>query len=243
MSRDRKQTERPRHVTVVSYLALFLALGGAAWAAATVGSGDVVNNSLRSADLKNNAAVRSSDVRNRSLGGADLRNNSLAGTEFGADSVGGADIREPSLLIGRVFHRLGGPVNLPSMGGFSNKVIPNNTFTQGADESDLIFGTAQVTFSAACTTPRQFSAWVLLDGSTVSADTVIGSLQKFDNGAGGAATYRIGLGPSPVTSKGPSLFRTGEPEPHEIFVSAGGACNTGSGITLDSFDVQVVGHR
>ena len=92
-----------------------------------MGSGEVVNNSLRSVDLKNNAAVRSPDVRNRSLGGADLRNNSIAGTEFSANSVGGADIREPSLLVGRIFHRLGGAVNQPAMGGLADKPIPNNS--------------------------------------------------------------------------------------------------------------------
>ena len=34
-------------------VALFVALGGTAYAAATVGSGDVINDSLKSADLKN----------------------------------------------------------------------------------------------------------------------------------------------------------------------------------------------
>ena len=241
MRRDQRAT-RPRHVTAVSYLALFLALGGAAWAAATVGSADVVNNSLRSTDLKNNAAVKSPDVRNGALGTADLRNNSIAGTDFAPNSVGGPDIREPTLLVGSIFHRLGGTVNLPAMGGLSNKIVPNTAFTQKADESDLIFGTAQVTFSAACTTPRQFIGYLLLDNPTPNAESIIGSLTKFDS-VGGAATFRVALGPSPVSVRGGSLFRTGEAEPHQFFVSAGGTCNTGSGITLDSVDLQVVGHR
>jgi hypothetical protein len=243
MRRRTPETSGPRHALVASYLALFLALSGAAWAAATIGSDDVVNNSLRSADLKNNAAVKSPDVRDRSLGGADVRNNSIAGAEFRANSVGGADLREPSLLIGRIFHRLGGPVNQPVTGALVDKAVPNNSFTQGADESDLIFGTAQVTFSAACATPRQFVGYLLLDSPTTTAETIIGSFTKVETAGAGATTSRVALGASPVNIKGPSLFRTGAAEPHQFFVSAAGGCSAGSGITLDSVDLQVVGHR
>ena len=58
-------------------LALFLVIaGGTAYAANTVGSGDVIDNSLLSADLKNNAAVRSADVQNEGLTGTDIANQS-----------------------------------------------------------------------------------------------------------------------------------------------------------------------
>ena len=43
---------------VVSVTALFIALGGVAWAAATIDSGDVVNNSLKSVDLKDDNGVK-----------------------------------------------------------------------------------------------------------------------------------------------------------------------------------------
>lgn len=55
-----------RHLTygnVIATLALFLALGGTAFAAARIGSADVVNNSLKSIDIKN-----------RTLGVTDLSN-------------------------------------------------------------------------------------------------------------------------------------------------------------------------
>jgi len=45
-------SRRPRHGTVVAYVALFVALGGSAYAAATIGSAQVVDDSLRSVDLK-----------------------------------------------------------------------------------------------------------------------------------------------------------------------------------------------
>src|SRR5215211_7473196 len=50
-----------RHVrsNLIGYVALFVALGGTAYAAATVNSGDVINDSLRSVDLKNGKAEES----------------------------------------------------------------------------------------------------------------------------------------------------------------------------------------
>ena len=57
------------HTTVVAYLALFVALGGTAYAAATITGADVVNGSLTGADLRN-GSVRTADVRG--LTGADL---------------------------------------------------------------------------------------------------------------------------------------------------------------------------
>ena len=41
------------HATVVAYLALFVALGGGAYAAAEIGSADIVDGSVTSADVKN----------------------------------------------------------------------------------------------------------------------------------------------------------------------------------------------
>jgi hypothetical protein len=57
------------HTTVVAYLALFVALGGTAYAAATITGADVVNGSLTGADLRN-SSVRSADVKG--ITGADL---------------------------------------------------------------------------------------------------------------------------------------------------------------------------
>ena len=78
---------RPSHATVVAYLALFVALGGTAYAAATIGSSQVIDNSLQSVDLKDNAGVKSADVVNDSatgggLGSVDIRNNSLTGGDI-----------------------------------------------------------------------------------------------------------------------------------------------------------------
>jgi hypothetical protein len=68
-----------RHGTVAAYLALLLASSTAAYAAATIGSAQVIDNSLKSVDLANGAAVGGVDVINDSLTGADVREESLNG--------------------------------------------------------------------------------------------------------------------------------------------------------------------
>lgn len=77
-------------------LALFVALGGTAYAAATIGSADIIDNSVASVDLKNND-VLAADVLDGTLGGLDVFNGSLTGTDVSNDSLTGADIKEASL--------------------------------------------------------------------------------------------------------------------------------------------------
>jgi hypothetical protein len=62
-------SRRPSPAMVVAVVALFAGTGGVGYAAATVDSGDIVNNS-----------IRSKDVRNRGLTGTDVKKNSVGGT-------------------------------------------------------------------------------------------------------------------------------------------------------------------
>jgi hypothetical protein len=93
---------------LVAYLALVMATTGTAYAVATIGSAEVVNDSLKSVDLKDGAAVRSQDVVDDSVSGGgltgmDIREDTLvlpkeSVTLFG-DSEGGAGIGHASREI------------------------------------------------------------------------------------------------------------------------------------------------
>ena len=84
---------KPSPALVISLVALFVSLGGVAWAAATIDSGDVQNDSLKSVDLKNDKAVKSADVVDDSLRGADIQESSLGPVPNAtdADTLGGLD--------------------------------------------------------------------------------------------------------------------------------------------------------
>jgi hypothetical protein len=77
---------RLTYANVVASLALFIALGGVAWAAATINSTDVVDNSLRSVDLKDGKGVRGADVAPDTLGGAAVDESSFAEVPSAADA-------------------------------------------------------------------------------------------------------------------------------------------------------------
>jgi hypothetical protein len=224
----------------VAYIALFLALAGGAVAAGTIGSGDVVNNSLKSADLKTNKGVRGSDVRNGSLGGSDVRNGSLRGANVANDSLTGTDANEASLAVGQITSQLGGNVDffLP-MGAPSP--FANNTYTQGANESNVLIAGGKVTFDASCTQPRSATLHLFLDDPTLAIENVAGTTQVSDTGTG-AVTRNFTF--SPVAGgKSLSPARTGVPVDRTFYAYGTASCSAGAGVTLDSLGIDVVAQR
>ena len=67
----------PSPAAVIACMALFVALGGGAYAATQITSQDVKNNSLLSIDLKDGEGVKGVDVKNNSLKGKDIDESSL----------------------------------------------------------------------------------------------------------------------------------------------------------------------
>lgn len=60
--------KRPKHATIVAYLALFIAIGGTGYAAATIGSAQIKDNS-----------IRGKDVRRGTLTGREIKESRLTG--------------------------------------------------------------------------------------------------------------------------------------------------------------------
>ena len=99
---------RPSLSLVISIVALVVALSGVAVALPgknTVNSGDVVNNSLKSTDLKNGGGVKGVDVANNSLSGADIKEASL-GSVPSAASLNGLRVLPVKHRSGDVTNRL-----------------------------------------------------------------------------------------------------------------------------------------
>jgi hypothetical protein len=57
----RNRLRLPGHGTLVAYLALFIALGGTAYAANTIGRDDIIDDSIQSVDIKNQT-VTANDI-------------------------------------------------------------------------------------------------------------------------------------------------------------------------------------
>ncbi len=71
----------------ISLVALFVSLGGISYAAATIGSAQIKNNSVRSKDIRNND-VRGRDIRRGTLGSSDVKDNSLTGKDVVESNLG-----------------------------------------------------------------------------------------------------------------------------------------------------------
>ena len=110
---------RPAPSMIVALVALFVAMGGVGYAAATIGSAQVVNNSLRSKDIRNNdvrgkdiraGTVRSSDVKDDDLQGKDILESSL-GTVPSAQTAKKADKADTAATAGNAYNVGGRPAN------------------------------------------------------------------------------------------------------------------------------------
>jgi hypothetical protein len=154
-----------RHLTfanVASALALCVALGtGGAWAAATIGPGDIKDNAVRSRHIDNHAihgpdiagnavgaAILADDTTGRALTGTDVTDNSLGGTDVTDNSLGSADVTDNSLTGADVADgTLGGAdisegtlAEVPSakVGGFGRKGYGGSCYPNGAAYVDCV---------------------------------------------------------------------------------------------------------
>jgi hypothetical protein len=78
----------PSHATVVAYLALFMAMGGTAYAAVQWTSADIADESLQSVDVKDN-----------SLTGADITAGSIQSTDLAPGAITGGGASTGSTLL------------------------------------------------------------------------------------------------------------------------------------------------
>lgn len=87
-----------RHLrsNAVAYLALFVALGGSAYAASKVTSSDIKDNTIKGKDIRTNQ-VTGGDLRDESATGADIANGSLDGSDVKDQGLTGGDIADKSI--------------------------------------------------------------------------------------------------------------------------------------------------
>ncbi|HEX8102687.1 MAG TPA: hypothetical protein VF533_08755 [Solirubrobacteraceae bacterium] len=122
----------------IAFLALFVALGGTgAYAADTIGSADIVDESILSVDLKN-GQVAAADVARESLSSG--RIFGLDGTDIDDGSITGADVEESTLAIGRgassfAAHQASQPFDIGASG---SQVISLRDNTYGSSGGDIV---------------------------------------------------------------------------------------------------------
>jgi hypothetical protein len=77
----------PSPALVIACIALFLALGGVAYAAATIGSEDIVNGSIRNRDFKD-GTLRGQESKRNGFGGGAIKETTLDASQLDANDIG-----------------------------------------------------------------------------------------------------------------------------------------------------------
>jgi hypothetical protein len=147
---SRLKGARPSPALVISLVALFVSLGGVGYAAATIGSAQIKNNSIRGKDIRN-STITGKDVKNSGLTGSDIKNSSLGGSDVKNNNLTGSDILESSL--GTVPNALNATTaanagNAASVGGF--RIARVTPFTLTNNQTREVLREGPFTFTATC---------------------------------------------------------------------------------------------
>lgn len=238
--------DRLTYANVVSTLALFLVLaGGAAYAARvakkSVGSPQLKANAVTTAKIKANA-ITTRKIKRNAVSNAKIKDGAVESEKIANGGVTGQDIDLASTPFGRVVHRAKGTA-IQALGE-EPALYPlgSATYAQAATESDSFVGALDVTFSAACATPRKAVAVALLDAEdplSLSPEEIVAYGELLEPTGSATSKTRVELGPAGV--KAPTRFEPGSQESHRISMVAFGVCASGSGISASFGGLNVVG--
>lgn len=142
----------------VALLALFVALGGSAWAVAKVGTKQIKNNAVTTPKIKNNAvaapklkagAVNGSKILDGAVSGSKLGNGAVTGPKIAAGAVGTGALADLSVTTGKIVDGAVGTDALANQSVTAAKIADGAvTTTFGTPVS--IPGGGSETVSAAC---------------------------------------------------------------------------------------------
>lgn len=220
----------------LALLALFVALGGTAYAGATFDSGDVQNNSLKSVDLKNGKGVKGVDVAKNTIKAGDVDEPSLAVSQIVARVRSNADVSAPQtpttapypLQSGASYKQLKG--QLEDVQGYAEVFFP-----AGCSPGDPTFGM------------RSASILIYRNGEGVPFATAFAN--EFGPGGGGDVTryasFSLSLGAAAVPGSTPPPFEATRTGRRTLRATVEGNCGGPSTArpVVRSLQMDVIAHR
>lgn len=220
--------KRLTYANVMSSIAVFIVLGGAAFAASklpkkSVGTPQLKANAVTTAKIKKNA-VTSKKIKNGTVSGTDIN---IGSTPFGR-------------VVAKL--RTGGALSV-SETELVNYPLSPSTYTQAPEEDDTYLGAVDVTFESSCAAPRAVEALVIADAPNPTkpetSEQIVG-LGVVSDTAGGTVTKRLQIGPFLFFG---SRFEPGVSQNHTLSLVLAGECSSGSGIVANSGAVDVLGTK
>lgn len=130
---------RPSPATVISCIALFVALGGVSYGVATgsIDSREIADNTIRSKDVRNNN-LTTRDIRNNTIRAIDIRNNTIRGRDIAPNTLTDGQINQSKLT------EVAGALDAARLGGLPPEayVRAEALAVRRIEQSDLLPGFA-----------------------------------------------------------------------------------------------------
>jgi hypothetical protein len=155
----------------ISIAALFIALGGTAWAVTQIGTSQIQNSAVTSSKLHSNA-VTNSKLANHSVGNAKLRNNSVSNSDLKNNSVSTSKIQPAAVTASQVAPNTflaanGTAANSLELGGLSaadfvggsGGLNSRRLVVQAGQSGQQLFPIGFGSFSASCTANEPTVTW------------------------------------------------------------------------------------
>jgi len=137
----RSKLRRPSHATVVAYLALFVALGGTAYAVNEWTGANIVDDTLTSADIKGKPASGGNPAVPGTIITHDIADGGIRAIDIAPDQIGSSRVSDETLT--------GVDVKNNTLTGddvqeFSLGTVPNANAVDGLDSEALVKGGGEV---------------------------------------------------------------------------------------------------
>jgi len=230
---------RPSAALVIACIALFVALGGASYAAV-----NLPKNSVGAKQIKKNA-VKTNKLAAKAVKAGKIAKNAITTNRLRSNAVTGAKIKASSTPFGQIVQTLSGSGPAAFEKEVSVYPLSSSTYTQPAGRLDQYFGAIDISFSAGCEAPRSAAAFLLVDAANPKeplSQNYAGYTVVQDNGAGEVST-RTDFGPFPgVGANYRSAPAADTPHTFSVLL-AGSSCKSGSGVTATGASINVVGTK
>jgi hypothetical protein len=234
------------YATVVSGLTAFVILcGGVAFAADQLGK-----NSVGKKQLKANA-VTTAKIKKNAVTAAKIRAGAVDASKVKDGALGAGEFQLSGAPYTRIAEELRANVGIAAPGGmepFVTTPLPGISYTQEAGRTDSYVGAVDVNFAPTCSGARQVIALLMMDlppGIKLFPEPdpaiilyIVAAGSMLDPGTSGQATKRVNLSSYAL---GGTRFGPATAQSHTFTLTFAGACEAGSGVTVDKVALDVIG--
>ena len=227
---------RLTYANVTASLALFLVVAGGSAFAAT----QLAKNSVGAKQLKKNA-VTAAKIKKEAVTSAKLKKASVTGSKIKAGTITGSQINPATTPFTRLVGTTTRDAVVPVTAAAPYLI---GTYTQPAGEIDTYLGSIVVSFPDSCKAPRAAQFYYLIDPANPAAPTAydLAGVGVIEDKAGGNLTKQFTFAQFPGGFASATLAAPSAAVQHTFYVyPLGASCTTGSGITIQSAKVNVIG--